>query len=267
MDWGLIWRILAGASVPLVTQQSNCISVYNSGWREVKEQQQHCETSSTDSLSEWKLTRWVVRGWVPTSPSRHQHPSGAGSPLDARGKHPDPPRHLSSVRPLLASPCGAASFQLPGTARCPHPDLPRELDAAWHHTHRRHCCGSRGPAAAAPGAVPAAGHLSGRSGARECGWPHAVEKESAKLGPANESSSSQLLRTASQCPSCCQKNTGQLLCHNLIAALFTRNVNEPDPQEERKHSQPTFKGGGLPQKSQFGHFSKSLGIQTPGKQH
>lgn len=62
------------------------------------------------------------------------------------------------------------------------------------------------------------------------------------------------------------KNTGQLLCHNLIAALFTRNVNESDPQEERKHSQPTFKGGGLPQKGQFGHFSKSLGIQTPGKQ-
>lgn len=216
MDQGLIWRILAGASVSLVTLQSNCISVYNSGWRDVKEQQQHCETSSTDSLSEWKLTRCVVRGWLPTSPSHHLHPSVAGSPLAASREASRPHCHLSSTQPLLALPCGAASFQLPGTAHCPHPDLPRELDAAWHRAAGLSpCLATRtgSTAAVLTGQPPQCQGLFspqaiylGALGRESCGWPRAVEKESAKPGSANESSSSQLLRTASRCPSCCQKH-------------------------------------------------------------
>lgn len=165
--------------------------------------------------------------------------------------------------------CTSAASSLAGfTLQSPlfeldqHTALALTLLGAWHCTavphHAQASLWFSRPGCTVPGAAlcPA-----GCSGVRGHGWLCALENELAKLSSAKESPSSQLRSTApvpKPRGSCCVITPSQ---------LSSRSVNEWDPQEERKHSQLTFKGGGLLQKSLFGHISKGLGSKTPGKQH
>lgn len=103
--------------------------------------------------------------------------------------------------------------------------LPLSLFLRFGTAALRTCPGTRSGGTAAvltmPGVVLAVDGGSGRPGVREHGWPRATENQRAKGAAAKQSPNCRLLRAAPAAA----KNTGQLLCHNLIAALFTRNVN------------------------------------------
>lgn len=151
-----------------------------------------------------------------------------------RRKHLDPPHHLSCIQPSLALPYRAASLKLAGTARYPLPDLSRELDAAWHRTAGLSTClGTRTGRATAvltdrlprcQGLFsPWAFYLDApvcESTAGPMPWKTSVPSQPLPTRAPTAGSSAQPLSAPAAA-----KNTGQLLCHNLIAALFTRNVN------------------------------------------
>lgn len=134
----------------------------------------------------------------PSSPS-WPHPALAGFLLLSRFFKAGWNNALPSPRPLPGAGCCLASSRW-------SPDVPG-------HTHQQQPRGSHGLAAAVPGALLAVGCFSGLSGVREHGWPRAVEKEPAKTSLCQREPNCRLLCTAPAAA----RNTGQLLCHNLIA--------------------------------------------------
>jgi len=147
-----------------------------------------------------------------------------------KGKHLDPPHHLGCVQPLLALPCRAASLKLAGTVCCPHPSLSREPDAAWHRTAGLSTClGTRSSSTAvvltdrllrcqglcSPRAVYLDAPVC-ESTAGPVLWKTSVPSQPLPMRAPSTGSSAQPLSAL-----VAAKNTGQLLCHNLI----TRNVN------------------------------------------
>lgn len=141
-----------------------------------------------------------------------------------RGEHLDPAHHLGPIQPSLAFSCRAASLKPAGTTRYPRPDLSRELDAAWHRaagllTCLGTCTGSS--PAVLTGRLPRCQGLFSpwdvsldspvcESAAGPAPWKRSLPKPAS----ANESPNCRLLRAAPAAA----RNTGQLLCHNLIAA-------------------------------------------------
>lgn len=150
------------------------------------------------------------------------------------GKYLGPPHHLGCIQPSLALPCRVASLKLAGTARYPHPDLSRELDAVWHCTAGLSTClGTRTGSATTvlTDRLPQCQGLFSlwaiyldapvcESAAGPVPWKTSMPSQPLpKRAPTAGSSAQPLSAPAAA------KNTGQLLCHNLITALFTRNVN------------------------------------------